>query len=119
METITERVKTRLLPCRLTEEEIDLRARLNSNKMQELLNAEQAAKDVAAEWKEKVKGIRANVQDLTTVVNTGVEFRDVEVYERQNHTDGTVEIIRRDTHEVIDTRSMKAHERQHRLPLET
>lgn len=65
--------------------------------------------------KSRVKSIEADIRSLRVVCNTGVEWRDVECFEKFNYETWTVTVVRSDTGETVEKRPMTKHERQNRL----
>lgn len=98
----------RSLPTRLSQEQIDDRARELARQIRQSLAAEQSAKQSAAEHKEVMKAIGKEVTRLTDAVNNGVEYRDVEC--RAVTMGNETTIFRQDTGEVVETRAATKEE---------
>lgn len=111
---------TRELPVKLTDEEKSkLGTRLCVHLAEEEL--EQAAKRRAVqESNERLKEIRKNVLRVRGAIETGSEIRDVQCLERPGAVNGTFELVRLDTGEIVETETdveRAARDNQQELPL--
>ncbi len=105
------------LPVKLTDRELDERRDKLAALVREHTEAEQTKKDEAAQWKQKVDAIEKNMSDLAREIRDRAQLRPVEV-KRDKHIElGIEELVRVDTFEVVETRSLGPGERQAELKL--
>ncbi len=108
----------RQLPVKLTDEERMTRATTAAEKQREIGQIETQKKEVSSELGRKLKDLRKEIETIQRAVLTGSEHQKVQVEERRNEERRTIETVRLDTVEVIDTRPMTFEERQGKLALE-
>lgn len=116
------KIKTRSLPVPLTEDELRLKAQEMAT-AERLLGEAERKEDAEAElWKGKKKALenetgdaRARLSLIGRVVREKREFRDIEIVEEPNHATKTVDTVRTDTGEIIETRGMTESEMQRSL----
>ena len=106
-----------ILPVVLTDNERISKAKGLSKSLRTIATLEEAAKDKAAEFKQKIKAEKAVAGLLATEVETGKENRPVECYEVPNPENKTMELYRDDTGEFVRSRPMTTEDRQEHLPL--
>lgn len=105
---------TRELPVRLSDAELQSYGKMLADKIGEQELAEARKKQSVAEWSGKIKAIENEVKRLADARSKGAELRPVECADRFNA--GTVEVVRLDTHEIIDVRPADLRDRQLDLP---
>lgn len=118
--TVTEREPaqvTRNLPCVLTGQEIGDKARFVAISMQEYSKLEEEAKESAAEFKSRLKGIRERMDKESECVSTGIEHRGVQCIWEFYPARGEKELIRLDTGDVVQVKRMSDEELQVALPM--
>lgn len=115
MEDVFKTTKVKSLPVNLTTEEIDQFGRENARQVEALMNAEEAKKAAMKEHKEIVEGFKCRVRHLTGCVNSGIEWREIPIYETMDRRSGMVRVYRTDTGDQIDTRKMSDDEKQMRF----
>lgn len=71
---------------------------------------------VAARYSTRIKTMDAEVADLAKAITTGSEDQDVEVVEKPNFTENTMETIRIDLTEVVFSRQLRDDEKQATIP---
>lgn len=116
------KIETRNLYVPLTEDEVRLRSQEMATAERILAEAE-ADEDTQAEaWKARKKALetttadaRAKLSIVGRVVREKREIRAVEVIESRNHASKTVDTVRTDTGEIIETRGMTESEMQRSL----
>ena len=116
------KLETRSLYVPLTEDEVRLRSQEMATAERILAEAE-ADEDTQAEaWKACKKALetttadaRAKLSIVGRIVREKRELRAVEIVEERNHTLKTVDTIRTDTGEIIETRGMTESEMQRSL----
>lgn len=100
------------LPVRLSNMEIQERAQEAAELMLEV----DEAKDLEAErrktWKADIETRERKLRELSTAVRTRSELRPVEVEEIPSAGRGIIEVMRRDTHEVVYSRPMTDAEKR-------
>ncbi|MFW6369359.1 MAG: hypothetical protein ACOC0J_02125 [Myxococcota bacterium] len=111
MKTIIEN-----LPVTLTQEERISKGKALAAVLREVAETEEAAKDAAAEFRGKVKGLKVKAGALATEVDTGKESRPVECCWHPNLEAKTMELYREDTGEFVRSRPMEYEDKQEHLP---
>ena len=106
---------TRYLPVVLTQVELDERRDKLAQRVRDLAQAEQEAKDEAAERKEAIKAIEKEMSLIAREIREKAEIRPVEVRKEVDVVEGIEETVRTDTGKVIETRALAPHERQTKL----
>jgi hypothetical protein len=107
-----ETKETRNLPVILSEAELKVKASEFAREFRALDLMKEELKGITARKNNEIKHKALKVSVLSTVVDTGIEHREVECVQRQDREKLIIEIIRCDTGEVIQTRPMTANERQ-------
>lgn len=117
MKTTTTSAKPqyRQLPVQLTQEERMARAMTAAEKQGRYGEVEEHKKSVSSECGRELKELRSEIEDLQRAVRTGTERQDVQIETRRNEERRTVETVRLDTAEIVDTRPMTIEERQGKL----
>lgn len=104
--------KTRKLPVRLTDTELLAKSKELAARITELEDVEATKKSAVAQCKLKSDDLEAEIHDLAKILRTGREDREVEVKELRNDQARTIEVIRIDTGEIVESRPMTIHELQ-------
>jgi hypothetical protein len=107
-----EEMKTRILDCNLTRDELVERGEKLVLLLEELDGLEAEKKKTNDRIKVKVTGIEATVSDLSSVIRRKKEERDVEVEIRLDWSRKIEETVRLDTWEIIETRTLTSQELQ-------
>lgn len=100
------------LPCALSAHEKMLKADKLVDVLREVGKLEDAKKDAAAGFKQKIDGKNVEARILAGEIRTGAEFRPVECVERPRYGDMMVDLVRLDTGAVVSSRAMHPSERQ-------
>jgi hypothetical protein len=100
----------RMLPCQLTQDEIDTRGRLLARKVADLVDLEEDKKAKAKEFTDQIKGIEEEIVKLSEAVNTGKEKRPIPVSDHDDIRRFCIETIRHDTMDVVESRAMTSEE---------
>jgi hypothetical protein len=103
------------LPVRLTPEECASKAFELGRAIMEIVQKKQDLKEFVSDEKQKIDEIQASIEELAAVLEQRQEMRAVECHEQFNHEDATVEVIRKDTFEIVRVRPMTEQDRQLRL----
>ena len=118
----TADVRTMLLPVKLSEAELSLRAQELATAEGVLGDAEsrlesfvEAAKGTKKTIETEIADARINVHVLATVVRERKENRSVPIMEEPDYDRGAVNTYRTDSNEIVATRGMTAEERQRSL----
>lgn len=74
------------------------------------------AKEMADSYKNRLGALEERVRELGGAIRKRYTMRTVDVEERRNDGAGSIETVRLDTKQVIDTRAQTLEERQARLP---
>lgn len=109
-----DEVKRKLesLPVRLTQDELNQRAKRLTEAVQEIDENDAWKKACMREHKDKDETLQGEVRRLSRIVNSGEEYRQVECEEVPNWKKGTMETYRMDTGECVDFRPMSTAEKQ-------
>ena len=110
------KTEKRTLPVRLTQEEMDQCAKDMAVLVKEEGAMEKKHKDITDALKEEKKGLKERIGSVAQKLRTEHENRLVNVDIVLNDAENSVESIRRDTGEVIDSRPQTHDERQMRFP---
>lgn len=113
-----EQTVSRNLPCRLSLEEWNDRAKQLAEAVQNVATEERRQTDVKAGLKARLAELQSKQSVLADVVQRREESRDLVCDQLAYVERGIVEIVRRDTGEVIETRPLQDHERQQALKFE-
>jgi hypothetical protein len=109
METKNE---TRTLPVKLDDVERKAKALELARVIKEKSDLEESLSRLSNNMKIEIKTRSLKISMLAEIVDSGIERREVECFERQDREKLIVEIVRCDTQEVIQTREMTPNERQ-------
>lgn len=104
--------KTKYLPVKIAEFEVLERSRTLSQRLQEKTEVEAEKATSMRAFGKRLNDLQGEITRLGTIVRTGEESRDVEVYEEKDFKERRVKTIRSDTHECVDVRDMFESERQ-------
>jgi len=107
---------TRRLPVKLNREEVRLKGKRLAILEAEIESLEGEKKAVVDDFKSKIEGRKAEIQSLSRQVNEEQEYRQVEVVERKDWDELTVDTVRTDTGDIIESRPMTTSERQRPIP---
>lgn len=105
-------VITDTLPCQLTDEEVLKFAGELANANKEVDNAIDEKKFLTQQASAKVKRAEAHRDEITAIVASRTEWREVTVHKLHDYVNGKVIETRTDTGEVIRSRDMSDDERQ-------
>lgn len=111
------RTENRILPVKLHEDELRDRGDKLAAVIQDLNAEESRQVDQKAQMKARLSELDARKTQLAIVISRREEDRDVAVDVFANYVGGLVEVVRRDTGEVISKRRMTEEERQQPLPV--
>lgn len=109
---------TRDLPVKLTQDELAGVAKDIGRLNRERVKMEGEAKASAAQWKDRISGLDAQIADLADLADSGQRALPVACEERHDYRRGEVQVVRLDTGELLESRPMTPAERQATLPLE-
>lgn len=104
-------MKTMVLPVRLTADELAARHEELARAVDARDIHVAAAKSAATRAKNEVEKLEADIQRLKRICLDHAEGRPVETREEKNHERLTIDLIRLDTYEVVQSRGMTEHER--------
>ncbi|HEX5656191.1 MAG TPA: hypothetical protein VFX59_03310 [Polyangiales bacterium] len=108
----------RKLPVTLTAGEKALRGEEMAREVSRHAALEVQKKDETKRLGELIKDSDERIAELALQVNTGIEHREVRCVELPRHARNVVEIQRADTGEIVDSRPMRADERQVGMPFD-
>lgn len=104
--------ETRTLPVRLTDGELLAKSKELAAKITELDEVEDRKKSAVAQCKVKSDELDLDIHKIARILRTGREDREVEVSEIRNDPARTIEVVRLDTGEIVESRPMTIHELQ-------
>lgn len=105
----------KILPVKLTRDELILKAKELSALYVKIQEAEDAKKAAASAHADEIKKMNYELNQLVRMVNTGNEYRQVECSERKNFSVAIIETWRDDLGTMVETRPMTESERQAEL----
>ena len=108
-------MNTRSLPVQLNEEEIKIKGEELAKAVKEHKKLEDEKKSVAATYGKQLKNSSFNVLELSHIVETGKEDRDVPVRKEFNARLNLCNVYREDTGDLVEARPMEADEHQNDL----
>ena len=103
---------TKALPVHLTEPEILQYGRDVARAVSDRERIKEEGKSIAKDYASKVAEQEAIIGKLSPRIHSGIETRDIECRQTKNWTRGTVQIIRTDTEEIVESRPMREDEKQ-------
>lgn len=108
------RTETRMMPVRLTDEELRQKADELAYSVQEIADEGDRQKNIKDQMKARMSELTSKQRRLALVVSRKEEFRDVEIGIELG-ADNQVKEVRKDTGEVILMRPVRDSERQYSL----
>lgn len=105
----------RQLPVRLTTAELEERGWSLAEERKKQRSLESAKKAAADDFKERLEANGEEIDRLAGIVHSKCEYRPVQCHEKRDYKRGVIEIVRRDTGEIVETRVMTDAERQREL----
>lgn len=106
---------TRNLPVKLSDEEMLVKGKEVAKLARDISRAESAKSDTAKALGDRIKELNKELEKSVEIVNSGVEFREVECYELKNFAKSTIDVYRRDTEVYVSSRPMTETEKQSEL----
>lgn len=106
----------RPLPVALTDEEQKKKGKAAGRLKKSIGKIREEMKAATAGHKEKLKESQAKLDALLDDLDAGTEERNVECEERKDFSKKQVTIVRLDTNEVVERRTMGVEERQESFP---
>lgn len=106
---------TKILPVKLTQDEMVNMSKDLARENQDLGQVEDKKKDVVADFAAQTKKHEANISRLSRMVSTETEYRDVDCVWDFDYKKGNKVLIRTDTKEKIDEREITQDDRQRKL----
>lgn len=91
----------RKLACPLTEAEWDGASRQLASAVDELRKLESEKTSASSTFGTRIKDQKKQIADLSEQVRSREMLRDVQCYERPDLTRGVIELVRKDTHEIV------------------
>lgn len=109
------KIEHRLLPVRLTPEELRERGDKLANYVREYDQVEAEKKDITATLGDRLKKIREEMSQVKTVILSESEQREVEIYEQPDYNRGMMDIFRKDDGTQVDSRALTRAELQQEI----
>jgi hypothetical protein len=109
---------TEQLPCKLTEEERQLKSDAHAQAQADLEQLELDKASASSSFGAAIKKKKQEISKLAKEVRTREEVRPVECVERPRYDVNMVDLIRLDTKGKVSSRPMHPHERQSSLDLD-
>lgn len=116
MPDIRVKYASRALMCRLTRQEHLDRGQSLASTIHAIGDEERRQKEAKERMKEAMTGLEEEAGRLARIVQEGQEERQVRVRFEFDYDKGRVTVIREDTGEEVESRSMNDTERQMTLP---
>lgn len=114
--TVEVRKTKRQLKCVLTKDELLAKGKRQAERKIELDAIEADKKQMNDEFKFRASAVEAELGTLANAINSGTEFREVEVEERWGEPEpGKKTIVRLDTHETLGVEFLSSGELQREL----
>lgn len=111
------RQEFRELPCKLNDaERVELVNQLSEH-YESLAEVEIEMKIASNDFKSKLKGLESEIREKSRLVRTGIEYRKVGCDVVLDYEMGSVNVVRSDTDEVVESKAMTDEQRQQRLDL--
>jgi phosphopantetheine adenylyltransferase len=105
----------KMLPCKLTVDEVDDRRRTATAKVEQYNEVEAEKKEAVKDYTDRMKSLRSEINQNAREANTATTMRDVECDVVYDYDLKMVRIVRTDTGEVWQTRPMNRDEAQTRM----
>jgi hypothetical protein len=112
---VSNKILTKQLHVRLTEEEVKAKGEELARTVAEKSKLDHEKKKIVGDYNGQIKTLENKIFTLATVVETGKELRDVPVKKELDAKRNICRIIRTDTFELVETRPMTPEERQTEL----
>jgi hypothetical protein len=109
------KIETRLLPVRLTVEEMQARGEALANLVQEYDKVEESKKESQKVASDRLKEIREEMSKVKVIILTATEAREVEIFERADYKRGMMDIFRCDDGTQVDSRPLSRAEMQQEI----
>ena len=103
-------MEIRNLPVRLTEEELQRKGQELSEVIEKHAEIDSERAGIAKQFKDKLETLDDKARELAKQIRTKTEERPVEVHQRKDQLNATVDLYRTDTGEVVYSRPMTAEE---------
>jgi hypothetical protein len=106
-----------ILPVKLGDKEIKERGEQLAELLRTVGEKESEKAMTAKEYSNEIKKLEAEVALVADAIRTGQEDREVEIERRPDYDRNAIDIVRKDTGEVVVTEEMKDSDRQSNLTL--
>ena len=106
------------LPCVLSRDEKAVKSDELVKRLDEKEVLEERKKSAADDFKRLITAKDCEVRKLAREISTGIEYREVECDEILSFGRNQVDLIRKDTGEIVSSRTMRPEERQEALALD-
>lgn len=103
---------TRVLPVKLTDSEVAMKARYREEVEAKKVEIESEKKKAVDEFNDRLAELDEEIDALREIVKTGIDRRPVACIGERDHEHGRIVFIRPDTREVVDWRPMSSTEKQ-------
>ena len=107
-----EEAVTRFLPVHLGKQELEAKSQELANAITELEELKVEYERIKSTMNGQIKEKEKEYKRLAIVVRDKIENREVECFTRRSERNLTIEVVRADTYEVVQTRPMTESERQ-------
>lgn len=106
------------MPCVLTRDEKAVKSDELVKRLEEKDGLEERKKSAADDFKRLITAKDCEVRKLAREISTGIEYREVECEEILSFGRNQVDLIRKDTGEIVTSRTMRPEERQGALAID-
>jgi hypothetical protein len=109
---IQETKTVKILKVMFSEKEkVDMAGQI-ANSIRNLNRVEDELASISAEYRSEIKKYQIEIKTTAQKLNTGWEMRSIPCIEKKDYDNGSIQIFRNDTQEMIEERAMTAEERQ-------
>ena len=108
-------MKTEYLKCELTDDELRENGIILARANGKIIELEAQKKKFNDQIKADISSAEAEISRLSTILQNGYEFRQVEVEEKQDFEEKKIFVIRLDTGEEIRSRNMGPEDLQENM----
>lgn len=109
------KMETRSLPVKLSVDEYTARADELARQIGKFDEVESLRKSNQSDFKSQLELIEGKIKALSRVVRDRTEYREIRVFDQRNDVALTMDVIRDDTGEVVESRPLTKEELQPNL----
>jgi hypothetical protein len=103
------------LPCKLSREETLTLSKELAKLQEDGVGLAERKKDVVADFNSRLESVKAESLRLSRMINNGYEYREVECSWSLDLKEGTKDLVRHDTGEIVQTKRLTEEDREQKL----